>query len=78
MGCRGLKISKAEKPFYSNWDLAYPYQTRKFLWGGDDYDAATIGSCWFLVSINEHGGRIKKYFIEEHKRWGRGLVQTDA
>jgi len=77
MGSRSLKITKTGPPFTNMWGTSYPHESRRFLWGGDEYDAATIGACWACRSIS---GKLKKYFVEEHKRWGRNLPQfkTDS
>lgn len=79
MGVRGLKITKSRRPFFRKLaaEPIYSYESRRFLWGGDEYDAATVGACWACYSINVHTNVIKKNFIYEHKIWGRDMRQFD-
>jgi len=81
MGCRSLKICKSGVPFvWSHTGISFQYETRKFLWGGDEMDAATVGACWsgYFDSDRVSSSHVKKYFIESNKRWGRGLRQFDT
>jgi hypothetical protein len=72
MSVRGLKITKCTP--YTHLKI-YPYETRRCFFGGDEYDAATIGASWYSpFNPIPRPKYTKIYFTGEYKGWGKSAM----